>query len=292
VAAAAAASRPPRPTGSSRAILAAGSVTGALLVGVGLWVMTPGGAPTPLAAVPASGSGPTVTLVGLGPTVVAAEPARATLLGDGEMALVTRRALLAQLGEGIDAVEGVDDSVSLMVSAGGRAIEAVLAPLLDGLTGDDGDGTDGPDELLHDEWAHLARVEELVLVVLDRDERPGTGYSVAATSPGPDDLVTVLTDPPLEVPFHEVDDLEVADGTAVVDGEGALVGICTWAVGPGDEPAMVLAEVTAGAGAAAGLSGPSSSVAATAPRRPPRRRLPRRSPRRGRRVPAPVDAWA
>jgi hypothetical protein len=247
--------------------------------------MTPGGAPTPLAAVPASGSGPTVTLVGLGPTVVAAEPARATLLGDGEMALVTRRALLAQLGEHGDAIEGVDDSISLMVSAGGRAIEAVLAPLLDELTGDGNDEHD-------DEWAHLARVEELVLVVLDRDERPGAGYAVAATSPGPDDMVTVLSDPPLEVPFHEVDDLEVADGTAVVDGEGALVGICTWAVGPGDEPAMVLAEVTAGAGAAAGLSGPSSSVAATAPRRPPRRRLPRRSPRRGRRVPAPVDAWA
>lgn len=253
--------------------------------------MTPGGASTPLAAVPASGSGPTVTLVALGPTAVAAEPARATLLGDGELALVTRRALLAQLGEGTDALEGVDDSVSLMVSAGGRAIEAVLAPLLDGLTGLDGAG-DGDDdgEMLHDEWAHLARVEELVLVVLDRDERSGAGYAVATRSPGPDEMVTVLSDPPMEVPFHEVDELEVADGTAVVDGSGALVGICTWADGPGDEPAMVLAEVTAGA--AAGLNGPSSSVAATAPRRPPRRRLPRRSPRRGHRAPTPVDAWA
>jgi hypothetical protein len=248
--------------------------------------MTPGGAPTQLAAVPATGSGPTVTPVALGPSVLSAEPARATVLGDGAMALVTRRALLEQLGDRIDA------SASVMVTAGGRAIEAALAPLLDEFADPDGavvdDGPDG-EIWLDEDMAHLARLDELVLVILDREASPTDGgYAVASRSPAPDDMVTVLSDPPVEVEFHEVDDLDVADGTAVVDGDGALVGICTWSDGAGDGPSLVVAEVVAGA--EAGLSASSSSVVATAPRRPPRRRLPRAVPRRARPVRAPAAA--
>ncbi len=276
VAAAAAATRPHRPSGSSRAIIAAGGVTGALLVSVGLWVMTPGGAPAEFAAVPATGSGPTVTRVALGATVSSDVPAKATVLGDGAMALVTRRALLEQLGDRVDA------SASLMVSAGGRAIEAALAPLLDVITG-------GDEPVLDDELAHLARLDELVLVVLDREDRTERGYLVASRSPEPDDMVTVLSDPPVEVEFHEVDDLDVADGTAVVDQDGALVGICTWSDGAGDGPSMVFAEVVDRAGVEVGLSA-SSSVVATAPRRPLRRRLPRAALPRARRGRAPAAA--
>jgi hypothetical protein len=56
-------------------------------------------------------------------------------------------------------------------------------------------------------------------------------HTVGDGPPDDDEIVTVLTEPPITVPFHEVDDLELAEGTPVLDSEGHLIGLCTRAGG-------------------------------------------------------------
>jgi len=53
------------------------------------------------------------------------------------------------------------------------------------------------------------------------------GHDVAVVRPTADQMVTVLTDPPVTVAYGEVDTLEVGEGTAVLDGDGLLVGLCS-----------------------------------------------------------------
>lgn len=54
-----------------------------------------------------------------------------------------------------------------------------------------------------------------------------TAHAIADRLPGPDDIVTVLTDTPVTVPFDEVDELDLAEGTPILDRAGALIGLCT-----------------------------------------------------------------
>jgi len=69
------------------------------------------------------------------------------------------------------------------------------------------------------------QVGDAVLVSLDE---PEPGPSIAREQPGEDDIVTVLSDPPVTVAFADVAALdEVVEGTAVVDGSGELVGLCS-----------------------------------------------------------------
>jgi hypothetical protein len=49
---------------------------------------------------------------------------------------------------------------------------------------------------------------------------------VAASPPDANDLVVVLTDPPVEVELARVQEVGAADGTPVVDADGHLVGLC------------------------------------------------------------------
>jgi hypothetical protein len=66
---------------------------------------------------------------------------------------------------------------------------------------------------------------DAVLVSLDE---PEPGPSIARERPDGDDIVTVLSDPPVTVAFADVSALdEVVEGTAVVDGSGELVGLCS-----------------------------------------------------------------
>ena len=64
---------------------------------------------------------------------------------------------------------------------------------------------------------------DTVLVHLTVNE---PGHRIAERRPRDRDMVTVLASPPVDVAFSDVDDLDVADGTAVVDAEGGLVGLC------------------------------------------------------------------
>lgn len=53
------------------------------------------------------------------------------------------------------------------------------------------------------------------------------GHPVAQGLPAPDEIVTVLVDPPMTVPFADVATIDVAEGTPVLDDDGELVGLCT-----------------------------------------------------------------
>ena len=53
------------------------------------------------------------------------------------------------------------------------------------------------------------------------------GHRIAEHRPRDHDLVTVLANPPVEVAFGDIDRLDVAEGTAVVDTGGDLVGLCS-----------------------------------------------------------------
>ena len=65
---------------------------------------------------------------------------------------------------------------------------------------------------------------DTVLVRLEHDE---PGLSLRSVPPSADETVIVLADPPLAVVFDELGSLEIAEGTAVVDESGALIGLCT-----------------------------------------------------------------
>lgn len=53
------------------------------------------------------------------------------------------------------------------------------------------------------------------------------GHAIAHRRPRADDIVTVLTDPPINVAYEDVGTLAVHEGTPVVDDHGYLVGICS-----------------------------------------------------------------
>lgn len=54
-----------------------------------------------------------------------------------------------------------------------------------------------------------------------------TAHDIADEPPAPDEIVTVLGETTMTVPFGEVDELDLAEGTPVLDADGALVGLCT-----------------------------------------------------------------
>lgn len=64
----------------------------------------------------------------------------------------------------------------------------------------------------------------LVVVTIATSDQ---AHEIASVPPGPDDIVTVLADPPITVPFGAIDEMELAEGTPILDADGALVGICT-----------------------------------------------------------------
>ncbi len=66
--------------------------------------------------------------------------------------------------------------------------------------------------------------EGLVVVTIATSDQ---AHEIAIAPPGPDEIVTVLADPPVTVPFASIDLMELAEGTPILDSDGALVGICT-----------------------------------------------------------------
>lgn len=70
----------------------------------------------------------------------------------------------------------------------------------------------------------VGRVGDTVVVELSGDEPT---LRIAERSPDPDAVVTVLADPPVTIALDDLDDLDVDEGTAVVDDGGHLIGLCT-----------------------------------------------------------------
>jgi hypothetical protein len=67
-------------------------------------------------------------------------------------------------------------------------------------------------------------ISDALIVELDRGE---PGHPIAHTRPDADDIVMVMQSPPVTIAFGDVDTLDVDEGVAVIDDEGALVGICS-----------------------------------------------------------------
>jgi hypothetical protein len=53
------------------------------------------------------------------------------------------------------------------------------------------------------------------------------GHSIARDRPDGGEFVTVMATPPIVVEFDDIDTLAVEEGTAVIDDDGELVGICS-----------------------------------------------------------------
>lgn len=66
--------------------------------------------------------------------------------------------------------------------------------------------------------------DDAVVVALAATE---PGHTIAAGRPGATDMVTVMVDPPVSVAYGDVDTVDADEGTAVLDADGSLVGLCS-----------------------------------------------------------------
>jgi hypothetical protein len=70
----------------------------------------------------------------------------------------------------------------------------------------------------------VGRSGDAVLVELERAE---PGVEIADEHPAGHEIVTVLAQPPVTIVLDDLPELEVEEGTAVLDGDGELVGLCS-----------------------------------------------------------------
>ncbi len=59
------------------------------------------------------------------------------------------------------------------------------------------------------------------------------GHAIAAGRPAGSEIVTVMATPPVTVAFADISKLDIREGTAVLDADGNLVGLCTRRRGDG-----------------------------------------------------------
>ena len=76
--------------------------------------------------------------------------------------------------------------------------------------------------------------DDAVIVALANAER---GHTIARHRPTDDEIVTVMASPPITVAFHDVAGLSVEEGTAGLDDDGHLVGLCSHS--RGDEVRLI-----------------------------------------------------
>ncbi len=72
--------------------------------------------------------------------------------------------------------------------------------------------------------------DDAVVIALAATE---PGHRIAAERPRRREMVTVMADPPISVAYSEIDTIDADEGTAVLDHEGSLVGICSRGIGTG-----------------------------------------------------------
>jgi len=72
----------------------------------------------------------------------------------------------------------------------------------------------------------------------------GSGHEIAATTPDPNDIVTVLAEPPVTIAFAALTTLDAREGTPVLDDDGDLIGLCSQRHGAGDDQPITLIDVT------------------------------------------------
>jgi len=71
-----------------------------------------------------------------------------------------------------------------------------------------------------------------------------SGHEIAAAPPDPDDIVTLMAEPPVTIAFSALTTLDAAEGTPVLDRDGDLIGLCSQRHGAGDDQPITLIDVT------------------------------------------------
>ncbi len=196
------------PSSHRFAAMASGAF-GLMMIGILIMVVTPNGSVAPIAV--SATTTPTLDQVATGGTLVAgvrspitAPPVASAVSGTPgvvEVALVPP-ALATPIGDGRRAL--VTRSAA-SENAGGRL--DVVVP--------SGRQIDG---------RLVGRYGDTYVVELDEAEQ---ARPIAAETPQGDDIVTVMTDPPVTVPLDSISNLQVDEGTAVLDAHGELIGLCS-----------------------------------------------------------------
>ena len=185
---------------STRAFAVATGTLGLVALAVFVLAMTPSRTGTPIAVsatttevAVAAGAVPTAvpTIAAVrGPVAVAGTGlALATPIGSGDFAVVIR---------------------SSVVSSGGDEVQ-VLLPSGRVVTG----------HIVDDD------TETALIALADAEPDHEPGHEVAERRPHDREVVTVMASPPITVALADIDALDVADGTAVLDDDGDLVGLCS-----------------------------------------------------------------
>lgn len=117
-------------------------------------------------------------------------PGLATPIGDGQRAVMTASGSNTEVGTEID--------VQL---TSGPVVTAVVDETASGIV--------------------------IVSITSDASAPLVDGHAVASSLPAPDEIVTVLADPPVSVAFADVASVDADEGTPVLDRHGELVGLCT-----------------------------------------------------------------
>ena len=81
-------------------------------------------------------------------------------------------------------------------------------------------------------------------VVLVSIASGASGHEIAATQPDPEDIVTVLAEPPVTIAYSALTTLDAKEGTPVLDSDGDLIGLCSQRHGAGDDQPITLIDVT------------------------------------------------
>ena len=129
--------------------------------------------------------------------------ALATPIGEGRFAVVTAADLATRTGRA-----GIGESVEVAVPSGATRDARIVG-----------------------------QVGDTVLVELERSE---PGVDLADQHPEGHEIVTVLAEPPVTIVLDDLAELEVDEGTAVLDGDGDLVGLCSR--GDDDETRLVVVD--------------------------------------------------
>jgi hypothetical protein len=77
----------------------------------------------------------------------------------------------------------------------------------------------------------IERIGETTVILLPDDvvesNDGASGHRIASERPNESEMVVVMASPPITIAFADVETLDVDEGTAVLDRDGRLVGICT-----------------------------------------------------------------
>jgi hypothetical protein len=194
-----------RPSAAARTMALLTGAAGVLLIGVFVLSITPRGGNEPLAtsSTPTTDRPRAAQMVA---PVAVSRPAAwapgpqplATLVGTTGLAVVTSRAL-GRMSPVVPATHSATSSVTVRLDDGKPARASILDP---------GDGTG------------LAIVAIAGPIAIE-------GMPVAQRQPQPREPVTVMASEPIVVAYADITDIDVADGTAVVNRSGELIGLCS-----------------------------------------------------------------